>query len=83
VDDAFLHTGDSFYHIHGSSAKYILDVVQDLCKPTLDKALPHLGFHASLTPLQPFVGDLPAGGSFGFVSFLDLDVIGHFVKGLL
>jgi hypothetical protein len=35
-----------------------------------------------VTPLQPFVSDLPAGSSFGFMSFLDLDVIGHFVKGL-
>jgi hypothetical protein len=82
VDDAFLHAGDSFYHIHGSPAKYILHVIQDLYKPTLGEALPHLGLHASTTPLQPFVGDLPVGGSFGFVSFLDLDVVGHFVKGL-
>lgn len=83
VDDDLLPDGDSFYHTLGSPVKYLLDIIHNHFKPTLDEALPHLRLQAYATLLQPSADDLLFGGGFGFVTFKNLNVIGHFVKGLV
>jgi hypothetical protein len=82
-DDDLLLDDDFFYEIHSSPTMLHHDVVHKLIKPRPGEALPQPWLHASVMPLQPAAGDLHLGGSSGFVSFKDFNVIGSFVKGLL